>query len=315
MSRQAGPGGADPPDAPDGREPAVVYAATYRMKPDEVLHNRYVESVCFIWTVSGSGAIEAAGETFSANADSLLRLPWGHEVRCRARASSSFHFGVVHVVPWLDSGNEFIPRVAVRVDDPLLGSPSRRACGSDDAVAVIPAHSPSGSRIVSLAEYAVERFLTEQVQEAPLRALGVLLMDESDMWDRRGPTEQFPASVRVMTRFVEDNLRSALTVRAIADAAAVSEPTAERVFARYIGMPVQAWVRQRRMKEAAMLLQSSTMRVREVAERVGIPDAYYFSRVFSAAFGMPPSRYASGAGRGQGISALDSAPPGRGNVL
>jgi AraC-like DNA-binding protein len=274
-----------------GGSPAVVFAATHRMKPNEVLYNRHVESVCFIWTVGGRGVIHCNGNSYEANTDSLVRLPWGHEVRCRTD-QSSFHFGVLHVIPWLSSEEHFTARVAVRREDPLMGSHNRRADGSSDVVTVISGSSSSGARIRILAAYAVERFLAENTAEAPLRSLGALIMDESACWDRSS-FEREPAALRLMTRYIEDNLRSPLTVPDIAAAAGVSTPTAQRLFSRYTGMPVSAWLRNRRMKEAAVLLRSTSMHVREVAAHVGVPDPYYFSRAFSANFGAPPSRYAS----------------------
>ncbi|BDZ48866.1 hypothetical protein GCM10025867_11070 [Frondihabitans sucicola] len=270
--------------------PAVVHAATYHMKRGEVLHNTYVESVCFVWTVSGSGTIECNGETFGDSGDFMLRLPWGHEVR--ATCNAPFQFGVVHVVPWLEQADDFVARVAVRSGDPLLGAPGRSGRGSGPAIAAIPAHSPSGARLTDLATYTVSRFLEERVEESALRSLGVLLMDESRDWDHSASGRQYPASLNRMMRFVDENLRSPLTARVIADSAAVSTSTAERLFLRHTGTSVRAWLRRRRMKVASVLLQNSDMHVREVAISVGIPDAFYFSRVFTAAFGVPPSQYA-----------------------
>jgi AraC-like DNA-binding protein len=276
--------------------PTIVFAATHRMKPDEVLYNRYVESLCFIWTVDGRGVVDCNGESIEARTESIVRLPWGHEVRCRANRSSFFHFGVLHVIPWLSYDEDFVPRVAVHRKDPLMGSTTRRPDGAPDGVTVIAGSSPVGGRIRNLSMYAVERFLAETTEEGPLRSLGALIMDESALWDR-STFEHKPSGLNIMTQFVEDNLRSSLTVPMIAAAARVSTPTAQRLFARYTGMSVGAWLRNRRMKEAAILLRSTSMHVREVATHVGISDPYYFSRAFSATYGVPPSRYASEAER------------------
>ncbi len=48
------------------------------------------------------------------------------------------------------------------------------------------------------------------------------------------------------------------------------------------------------MEEAALLLRTTSLRASEVARTVGYADPLYFSRVFRATFGVPPSRYAKG---------------------
>ncbi len=97
-----------------------------------------------------------------------------------------------------------------------------------------------------------------------------------------------------MTNYIAADFERPLTVAAIAEVGGVSPATAERLFARYTGLSVLAWVRSRRLDEAARLLRTSGLRVNEVARRVGFVDPLYFSRVFSQTFSAPPSRYAAG---------------------
>ena len=70
--------------------------------------------------------------------------------------------------------------------------------------------------------------------------------------------------------------------------------TAERLFARYTGLSVLAWARSQRMERAATLLRTTSLRASEVARMVGFADPLYFSRVFRATYGVPPSTYATG---------------------
>lgn len=277
---------------PQAGGPAVVGANWYRFTPGERIHNRYVESLCFVWTRGGTGSISCDGETFEATAESVLRLPWGHDVDYRASESTPFYIGTVHVVPWYDAEAEFVARVGFREGDPLLGSPERTAGSAPASLTAIPAPSPTGTRIIDLAEHAATRFLAERTGETALRALGELLLDESVLWDEIASDRQLPVALTRMTGFVLENLAAPLTVPAIAAAGAVSTATAERLFTRHTGISARSWVRRQRMQEAATLLQTTSMRVHEVATRVGYPDAFYFSRVFTAAFGVAPSRYA-----------------------
>ena len=46
-----------------------------------------------------------------------------------------------------------------------------------------------------------------------------------------------------------------------------------------------------RLNEAAKLLSEGFLNINEVAEAVGIPDAYYFSRLFKKKFNVSPSKF------------------------
>jgi AraC-like DNA-binding protein len=48
---------------------------------------------------------------------------------------------------------------------------------------------------------------------------------------------------------------------------------------------------ERRMEEAAMLLETSDHGIAEVADRVGYDTASAFSKLFARHYGLSPSRY------------------------
>jgi AraC-like DNA-binding protein len=70
---------------------------------------------------------------------------------------------------------------------------------------------------------------------------------------------------------------------------------------RRTGRTVQEWIIERRMVEARELLAETDLPVGEVARRVGIPDAGYFSRLFSRAHGGTPRQWRAGQGRHTGF--------------
>jgi AraC-like DNA-binding protein len=91
---------------------------------------------------------------------------------------------------------------------------------------------------------------------------------------------------------------------------------ARREFRAATGCSPLAYLTSLRIHEAQRLLGSGT-RVGEVAERVGIPDPYYFSRVFSRRVGMSPSRWAEAVAAGSlpvggaWTNGREAAPPDR----
>jgi len=64
-------------------------------------------------------------------------------------------------------------------------------------------------------------------------------------------------------------------------------------FRRCFGIPPIAYLIERRMRVAAMLLSGTTDRIGEIGKRVGYPDPYYFSKHFKSIHGVSPSRLRS----------------------
>jgi AraC-like DNA-binding protein len=62
-------------------------------------------------------------------------------------------------------------------------------------------------------------------------------------------------------------------------------------FTELVGQPMLRYLIERRMDEAAMLLESSDHGIEEVADRVGYDTASAFSKLFTRHYGLSPSRY------------------------
>jgi AraC-like DNA-binding protein len=54
-----------------------------------------------------------------------------------------------------------------------------------------------------------------------------------------------------------------------------------------------AYLTRIRLQAASLLLQQSTLPVKEIAGRVGLPDEAYFIRLFKKATGVSPMHYRS----------------------
>lgn len=278
-----------------GGGPVVVGANWYRFRAGEHIRHECVESVSFVWVVQGSGLITCRGESFELNSNSILRLPWKHDVEYRPDVSSPFHVGTIHLILWHDFAVPVVPRVGVHPGDPLLDSPWRHGPADPERPSMLSSRSTTGRNVIALASYSVDRFLTERTDERSLRSLGTLIADESSHWSDDKPVAQGVSTVlELMIDHILANIDRHLTVAEIARAGQCSPTTAARLFARYTGLSVVAWSRRRRMQEAALLLRTSSLRVNEVARRVGYTDPLYFSRVFTAVHDVPPSHYASG---------------------
>lgn len=66
-----------------------------------------------------------------------------------------------------------------------------------------------------------------------------------------------------------------------------------RIFKKVTGQTIFTYLTNVRISHAKVLILHTPMRMREVCERVGYPDVYYFSRVFKKTTGMSPAAFAA----------------------
>ena len=92
-------------------------------------------------------------------------------------------------------------------------------------------------------------------------------------------------------RYMEEHLDEPLTIPALSRRACLSATTFKAGFRLLYGLPVHAWLRQRRMERAAELLRSSSLSVLEVAQSVGYGSASQFTAAFRRQYGVPPAQY------------------------
>lgn len=63
------------------------------------------------------------------------------------------------------------------------------------------------------------------------------------------------------------------------------------VFSKEIGMSVTKYVRLKVLEAAEADLENDKLTVKEIANKYGFCDQFYFTRVFTEHFGQPPSKY------------------------
>ena len=67
--------------------------------------------------------------------------------------------------------------------------------------------------------------------------------------------------------------------------------TAGELLKKYVGVSPVDYIRQTRLRKAAMLLEQKKFSVSEVMYMVGFSSSSYFSKCFSAMFGCTPGQY------------------------
>jgi AraC-like DNA-binding protein len=106
---------------------------------------------------------------------------------------------------------------------------------------------------------------------------------------RASQLEQPTDLLRAAQAHLEQHLFDPITVPQLARQCHTSESTLLRVFRRELGVAPIVYVRNRRLDEALLLLESRKYTVSEVAVRVGYANLSAFTVAFGRRFGVPPS--------------------------
>ena len=93
-------------------------------------------------------------------------------------------------------------------------------------------------------------------------------------------------------KFIFDNYKSKITIKDICDEIGCSKSTLITSFKREYGSTVNSYINELRLTEAVNMLRMGDKNIGEIATEVGFSDQSYFSKVFSAKYGAPPSEYA-----------------------
>lgn len=135
-----------------------------------------------------------------------------------------------------------------------------------------------------------ERFdgIATAAQEAGAEGMAV----DSDQSDSSKINREDERFCRKLERIVNTRMRNPnLNIDIIAAQLGLGRTNFYRKVRELTGMSPNDYLRKCRMERAAELLCSTETAVNDVCAQVGVPDAQYFSRVFKAYFGMPPSTY------------------------
>ena len=82
-----------------------------------------------------------------------------------------------------------------------------------------------------------------------------------------------------------------LSVSALAEQLGYDAKYLSSLFKREMGIPYTRYLRELRLRHGAFLMEEGVVSVKNVALLCGIRDALYFSKLFSAAYGMSPREY------------------------
>ncbi|MFB9275904.1 helix-turn-helix domain-containing protein [Cohnella cellulosilytica] len=125
-------------------------------------------------------------------------------------------------------------------------------------------------------------------QAALYELLGFLLKEaEAEAELPLTSDEALNRTLSYMQRYYEQNI----TIDELADLAGVSRYYYMRLFKSAYGVSAMEYLAELRMNKAKLLMESSGLKLSEIAARVGYNDEFYFIRKFKQQTGIPPATY------------------------
>ncbi|MBA2482453.1 MAG: helix-turn-helix domain-containing protein [Planctomycetes bacterium] len=127
-------------------------------------------------------------------------------------------------------------------------------------------------------------------------------------------TQQDPAArtaVRLggVLSHIDSHLHRPVAIDRLCAIGGVSRSTLQRSFRALFGMSVAQHLIRRRMDAARELLSSSDLAIADIAKRVGVDDANYFSRLFTRVVGCTPRSFRSAGPPARAKRSARARPP------
>ncbi len=99
--------------------------------------------------------------------------------------------------------------------------------------------------------------------------------------------------IRIIQDYVESHLQESLSINDLAASLHLHPNYFISYFKKHFGMPPAKYISRKRMDMARKLLASTSLSVKDVAERTGYPDTHYFAKCFRKETGLSPTEYRS----------------------
>lgn len=148
-------------------------------------------------------------------------------------------------------------------------------------------------RVSRAAEERINRMVRCYLRREDLAAMfeAVLLLCELSRHAISGAVPALSPAVRQALGLINQSLVRPLSIKVLADAVGLSASHLRLIFRREMGMPLGAYMAERRLHAARYLLEDPTLSIGEIARRCGYDTIYTFSRFFRTRMGCSPSKF------------------------
>ena len=102
---------------------------------------------------------------------------------------------------------------------------------------------------------------------------------------------EYSLLIRNALNYIQFNLNEDLNVSNIAKYLCITPNHLYRTFKKEVGMSVIDYINKKRIEESIKLIKTTDLQIQRIAEKVGINDISYFSKLFKKQVGKSPTQY------------------------
>lgn len=140
------------------------------------------------------------------------------------------------------------------------------------------------------------KVLKEKIEEWFAILRGKLDKGEYDYSNRELIQQELLAKIEKIKKSVEymnKNFKQDLSLKEIADRSFLSPKYISGIFREIYYITISECLALLRLREACKLLKNSKLSIKEIGNKVGYGDPYFFSRIFKKYIGLAPEQYRS----------------------
>jgi len=91
-------------------------------------------------------------------------------------------------------------------------------------------------------------------------------------------------------QYIHENYQQKISLDELSSAVHLSRSHLSKLFKDQLGVAVTEYVEAYRMKQARLLLRTTDLSIADIGEQVGIPDIFYFSKIYKRFYQVNPSK-------------------------
>lgn len=274
--------------------PLVVLANYHQFVSNGVTKQACVESRMILWCESGKGKICANNQWFEVQQDDFFILPWRHSLHYYADKHIPFLVAGIHIIPDAKEHDDMhFWQVAHNNRSPFFDVPWRKDHYLENLESVYSGKLSKAAGLFHLSQYILDVFTRQAPEEFLMRNFARLFLEECQA-TVKGSTKENESGRReldAMLVFIEKNLNRMIDLKELTKVADISPSTVTRLFKKHLSLTPIQFINQLRIKSAQKILARTNQSISSIAKQVGLPDQFYFSKLFKAHTGTTPLAY------------------------
>lgn len=242
----------------------------------------------------GRARVRVNGTFFEMRQGDFLFMPWKHHVTYYPDKEDPMAVGGVHIIPDFRTNGEPISYGAAHNDNhPEAFSLNRNDASIAGLEGIKKGVFREDGRLNHLTEFIIRWYVDGDRSEWQACHLARLLIEELVRHFEKTTMYEhgIPLSILSIMNHVKQNIAVSFSMADLSRMADCSTSTLTRQFNNYVAQTPLQWVLSVKIKHTCHLLETTSLRVGEIGQAIGIDDQYYFSKLFHKQKGMSPTEY------------------------